>query len=52
MKGEHGLSIWVPSKRKGNGVEADDENADEPEEIRFLVGTVFDVSQTAEKEAE
>lgn len=38
-KGEHGVSIWIPS-----GVKNDDNGV--PDEVHFLTGTVFDVSQT------
>lgn len=38
-KGEHGLTIWVPHI-KGNAEQG------EAEEVRFGLGTVFDVSQT------
>jgi len=44
-KGEHGLALWVPRgtpKSEPNDPEADSE-AERP---RFLIGTVFDVSQT------
>ena len=50
-KGEHGLMIWVPKKKKGESEGGQDaapqlgEKA-EQSELRFLVGTVFDVSQT------
>ena len=40
-RGEHGMMIWYPSSRK-----TDDE---EDEDLRFFVGTVFDISQTEEK---
>ena len=39
-KGQHGMSIWVPCERK-----SDD---DTPDETFFVLGTVFDVSQTQE----
>jgi len=44
-KGEHGLALWVPRgtpKSEPNDPEADSE----VEGVRFLIGTVFDVSQT------
>ena len=37
-KGEHGFMIWVFAGKEGT--------EGEPEETRFLMGTVFDVSQT------
>uniref|UniRef100_A0A6M3LV14 N-terminal domain-containing protein n=1 Tax=viral metagenome TaxID=1070528 RepID=A0A6M3LV14_9ZZZZ len=40
-KGEHGLMIWYPSRNKVEEGEA--------EELRFFVGTVFDISQTEAK---
>lgn len=39
-KGEHGMAIWFPSVKKNED--------DEKEEISFLLGTVFDISQTIE----
>ena len=44
-KGEHGIAIWVPCKRK----DADGQEG-EADETRFILGTVFDVSQTIEVE--
>jgi len=41
QKGEHGLMLWYPSKRKN------DDDSEEP--VRFYVGTVFDISQTQER---
>lgn len=43
-KGEHGYSIWVPCGKKGDGEQA------EGEKPFFMLGTVFDVSQTQEIE--
>lgn len=43
-KGEHGYSIWFPSGNR----KVMDENNEETEKPGFLVGTVFDVSQTKE----
>lgn len=40
QKGQHGLMIWYPSRR----VQDEDEDADE--DLKFFVGTVFDISQT------
>ena len=44
QKGQHGIGIWCPISDKPE--EGNEE--EEPTEIRFLFGTVFDVSQTAE----
>mgnify|MGYP001605579433 CR=1 FL=1 len=44
-KGEHGLSIWIPA-----GVKNDDNGV--PDDVHFLMGTVFDVSQTEAVETE
>tara|TARA_Y100000310_G_scaffold93212_1_gene90757 strand:+ start:59 stop:493 length:435 start_codon:yes stop_codon:yes gene_type:complete len=52
QKGQKGMAIWCPSSKKADtagdedGPQADDDT-DSP---RFFLGTVFDVSQTAEKE--
>ncbi len=43
-KGESGLAIWFPAKSKAESAEDDD--------TFFLCGTVFDVTQTDEIEAE
>lgn len=44
-KGEHGLAIWIPTMRQGKDeVSGEDETA----ETHFIMGTVFDVSQTGE----
>jgi hypothetical protein len=40
-KGEHGLMIWIPVARK-----AKEDGA--PSETGFIMGTVFDISQTEE----
>lgn len=57
-KGEHGHMIWVPTMdRKGNGapaqpasadILADDTGSPAKHSRRFIIGTVFDVSQTDE----
>ena len=44
-KGEHGLALWVPcGTAKSEPSESESEG--EAEGVRFLIGTVFDVSQT------
>jgi len=43
-KGEHGLALWIPRVASKEAPETDGEA--EPGEVRFLIGTVFDVSQT------
>ncbi len=49
-KGETGLMIWVPIfKKSDNGQDAGTSDAKaKPDDTRFLIGTVFDVSQTDE----
>ena len=42
MKGEHGLMIWIPRIPK------QDDSGEIGGEVRFIIGTVFDVSQTIE----
>jgi antirestriction protein ArdC len=46
-KGEHGRMIWVPIF-KGNDSEGQEPAAGEVEAVerRFIIGTVFDISQT------
>ena len=50
-KGEHGLALWVPLKP---GKREDDRHGDTPgagaKRMGFIMGTVFDVSQTDELE--
>jgi hypothetical protein len=46
-KGEHGATIWVPVVRKSNA----DDGKGGPDETRFMLGTIFDVSQTEPVEA-
>ena len=48
-KGEHGLMIWIPSKRKPEAT-PDTSADDDAETVRFFMGTVFDVSQTIDVE--
>lgn len=52
-RGESGLAIWVPTGAKSKGAEpaTEPEAGDNPAEVkagraRFIMGTVFDVSQT------
>jgi hypothetical protein len=49
-KGEHGLALWIPAgKKKADASEPEmvEEDGDEKNERqRFLMGTVFDISQT------
>ena len=40
-KGEHGVGIWIPAAKPKS-----DDN--DKEDIRFFMGTVFDISQTEE----
>lgn len=42
-KGEHGMAIWFPSKPS----KEENESEGSEKEIRFLLATVFDVSQTS-----
>src|SRR5882724_8209193 len=46
MKGQHGACIWVPC---GYKQQATDGETDIVERTGFILGTVFDVSQTQEK---
>ena len=45
-KGQHGMSIWIPCAGKKS------EDGEEEGETYFTMGTVFDVSQTEEIQAE
>jgi hypothetical protein len=51
MKGQHGHMIWCPTGKPKQG-EATEPTAAEVEgsELRFIIGTVFDISQTQEIE--
>jgi hypothetical protein len=42
-----GLALWVPTGTKRNGSNGEAEFTDDSE-VRFLLGTVFDVSDTSE----
>jgi hypothetical protein len=54
-KGEHGYMIWIPIGAKQQEVQAVDPNGElttvmqEASDVRFIIGTVFDISQTEEK---
>ena len=43
-KGEHGASIWIPLNKAGVGTN------DQPDELHFGSGTVFDITQTKDLE--
>ena len=50
-KGEHGAMIWVPCFGKSEGApmpapEGESAPSSEGDERRFIIGTVFDISQT------
>jgi len=46
-KGEHGLMIWVPKMLGATkSVDGDGQENKDGEKVGFLIGTVFDVSQT------
>lgn len=51
-KGEHGLAIWVPVGTGASGNDPEPDPGAEPAEPnaprRFVIGTVFDISQTVE----
>lgn len=51
QKGQHGAMIWVPigGKKSEPGTTPDASNG-EPDDTRFIMATIFDVSQTAEIE--
>lgn len=55
-KGEHGLMIWVPAFTSGEAnpepAEQKDGETEAQPDRRFIVGTVFDISQTDERTAE
>ena len=45
--GEHGMQIWIPIKgRKDETPSVEELEADEDEKPAFIMGTVFDISQT------
>lgn len=46
-KGQHGLSLWIPTKRKTTN----EETGEESEKAGFVMGTVFDIGQTVPLEA-
>lgn len=48
-RGEKGIAIWIPTADKKPAPDAagrEGEGKDEGDSVRFLMGTVFDVSQT------
>ena len=45
-KGQHGLAIWIPTTRKVDGDQENDEPANT--ETNFIMGSIFDISQTVE----
>ena len=47
-KGQHGFSIWVPVGKKTTDTETGEVHTDK---TGFVLGTVFDISQTVEVEA-
>lgn len=50
-KGEHGMMIWVPIGHKDEtGTPNQEQDARDLDDTRFIIGTVFDVSQTDEIE--
>jgi hypothetical protein len=56
-KGEHGAMIWVPIRVKSSDPSAPSEDGELREPAvsaatKFIIGTVFDISQTMEKPAE
>lgn len=52
-KGEHGIYIWIPtSGRAPSPTDQAAAPAAEPDETRFIMGAVFDVTQTDEIAAE
>lgn len=50
-KGQHGLMIWVPIGHKDEtGTPNQEQDARDLDDTRFIIGTVFDISQTDEIE--
>lgn len=47
-KGEKGLAVWFPRVQKADPDKQEGEVSEEDLETRFMLGTVFDVSQTEE----
>ena len=45
-KGEHGFSIWIPLNK--SAAPTGDGATDQPDELQFRGGTVFDITQTKE----
>lgn len=48
VKGQHGVQIWVPVFNKG-AAPVEGEPSEDGEKRGFVVGTVFDISQTEER---
>ncbi len=49
-KGEHGMCLWVPFMAKRGDAGAEQDQAEQAGEVKFGMGTVFDVSQTEPRE--
>ena len=47
-KGQHGACIWVPTHHAHGDTSAQDGDAETAERCGFVMGTVFDVTQTEE----
>jgi len=47
-KGEHGFVVWIPCLPKKENEQDKDQPTDETEEVKFILGTLFDISQTEE----
>jgi hypothetical protein len=51
-KGEHGYAIWVPMKKGETSQEQQPQDGEKKDRPGFILGTVFDISQTEEKAPE
>jgi hypothetical protein len=49
-KGEHGAAIWIPTGKTQDATTPNEPTAEDTEgqSVRFILGTVFDVTQTDE----
>jgi len=49
-KGEHGTMIWIPTGKPSSSTapEAEPQGDEDSDGMRFITGTVFDISQTEE----